>query len=38
MVGGISVCVMRDRSTMNVKVDTQDCGLGEDVPDLGFEL
>jgi hypothetical protein len=23
---------------MDVKVDTQDCGLGEDVADLRFEL
>ena len=28
----------RHRSVINVKIDTQGCGLGEDVADLRFEL
>ncbi len=37
-VGGVSVCTCRDRGAVDVKVDTQCSGLGEDVANLIFEL
>jgi hypothetical protein len=39
-VGGVSVCTVkcRDRYVIDVKVDTQDRGLGEGVVVLRFEL
>ena len=39
-VGGVSMCTVkcRDRYVIDVKVDTQDRGLGEGVADLRFEL
>ena len=37
-VWGVSVCVWSYRSTIDVKVDTYGCGLGEDVANLRFEL
>ena len=32
------MCACRDRGAIDVKVDTQGCGLGEDVADLRVEL
>ena len=32
------MCACRDRGAIDVEVDTQGCGLGEDVADLRFEL
>jgi hypothetical protein len=32
------VCVRRYRSVIDVKVDTQGCGLDEDVVNLRFEV
>ncbi len=32
------MCTCRDRGAVDVKVDTQCSGLGEDVADLRFEL
>jgi hypothetical protein len=37
-VGGVSAYARRGRYSVDVKVDTQGCGLGEDVADLRFEL
>jgi hypothetical protein len=37
-VGGVSVCTCRDRGAIDVKVDMQCSGLGEDVANLRFEL
>ena len=37
-MGGVSVCECRDRGAIDVKVDTLDRGIGEDVADLRFEL
>ena len=37
-MGLVSVCEGRYKSVIDVKVDTQDCGLGEDVTDLRFDL
>jgi hypothetical protein len=36
--GRVSVCMRRDRGTVDVKVDTQCTGLVEDVADLRFVL
>jgi hypothetical protein len=35
---GVCVCTCRDRGAVDVKVDAQWSGLGEDVADLRFEL
>ncbi len=37
-VRGVSVCKCRDRGAVDVKVDMQCSGLGEDVTNLKFEL
>jgi hypothetical protein len=34
----VCACSLCHRSAIDVKVDEQNCGLGEDVPDLRFEL
>ena len=34
----MSACACRDRDAIEVKVDAQGHGLGEDVADLRFEL
>jgi hypothetical protein len=34
----VRVCAYRDRGAMDVKVDAQGRGLGEDAADLGIEL
>jgi hypothetical protein len=34
----VSACACRDRDAIEVKVDAQGHGLGEDVADLRFEL
>ena len=36
-MAGVSVRTCRDRGVIDVKVDTQGRGLGEDVADLRFE-